>query len=766
MEIIKAKAEFDNHPRTVPSPAPLSMGAVGEQGARYTGYATGGPDPVEKGSLVDYWRLFFRHKVLLACLCIGGAIMGAAATLVQSPVYQAHTTIEIEDLNRDFLNMKQSGPVDDSSSTNALTDLQTQLQILQSETLIERTLDKLGISSLTALNPQTTPFSIWHPAQQTASRNKLIEAAGKSLKVTIASQTRLIEVNFQSTGPRIASGFANTLAAEFIDQNMQARGQVNQTTAAWLAAQLGELRTNLQHSDDALQAYARQNSLLYTGDKENVSTEKLRQLQAQVSQAQGDLATKESRFKIASTASPDTLPDVLNDASLRALRNKITDLKSQEANLATTFKPEYSKSQRLRAEIGTLEVELEHERSEIVARIANDYTESEQREALLSGAYNNQTKLVMRDSQKSIQYDILKREVDTNRQVYEAMLRRVKESSITSALKASNIRIIDPARTPEKPYKPSFPINTAAGILGGLMFGIAVVVIGERADQKLNQPGDAARLLGLPELGVVPRSSNKRLAAASSSKKRPANGVSLLAPRAVNLELSSNADAALADSFRFVLASLIFLQGKDLRRVLVVTSAGPNEGKTTTATNLSIALAKIGRKVLLIDGDIRKPSVHQVFGLERKAGLTDLINQILLDAPAADNALQGTDFANLFVLTSGPSIQTGIDLLFTASMPRLIAHYKEQFEMIVIDSPPLLHMPDARVLGRMADGVVLVTRAGQTLREAAVAARDRLQQDQTPVLGVILNDWNPKSSPDGYYGNYNAAVLKKYSNPR
>jgi capsular exopolysaccharide synthesis family protein len=681
---------------------------------------------------------------------------GAAATLVQSPVYQAHTSIEIEDLNRDFMNMKQVSPVDDSASTNALTDVQTQLQILQSETLIDRTLEKLGVNSLSALNPQTSRFPLWRPAAKAPTRTQLIEAAGKQLKVTVANQTRLIEVNFQSTDPRIASGFANTLAAQFIDQNMQTRGQLNQSTATWLTAQLTELRNNLQHSDDALQAYARQNSLLYTGDKENVSTEKLRQLQAQLSQAQGDLALKESRFKIASSAAPDTLPDVLNDASLRALRNKITDLKSQEANLATTFKPEYSKSQRTHAEIGTLEAAMERERSEIVTRIANDYMESEQREALLANAYNNQTKLVMQDSQKSIQYDILKREVDSNRQVYEAMLRRVKESSITSALKASNIRIIDPARMPEKPFKPSLPINTIAGLLGGLMLGIVTVVVRERADQKLHQPGDAGRLLGLPELGVVPRSPTRRIAPAAHETN------------ALEIEITSPTDVALADSFRFVLASIIFLQGKDVGGVLVVTSAGPNEGKTTSATNLAIALSKIGRKILLIDGDIRKPSVHAVFGLTNVIGLTDLMNQILLDESAADKALQKTDFETLHVLTSGPSIQTGIDLLFTASMPRLIAHYKLQFDMIIIDSPPLLHMPDARVLGRLADGVVLVTRAGHTLRESAIAACERLQQDQTPVVGVILNDWNPKSSPGGYYGNYNAAALKKQkqSDPR
>jgi succinoglycan biosynthesis transport protein ExoP len=716
-------------------------------------------DEIEKGSLLDYWRVLSRRRYLLISLAIAGALAGVLVSLSQSPVYQAHAGIEVQDLNQDFLNMKQVSQVEDSSPANALTDLQTQLQILQSETLIEQTLDKLNISSTSALDPTTTWLAKWRRPPPPSGRNQMIEAAAKKLKVTVTGQTRIIDVSFQSTDPAIASGFVNSIVSGFISQNLRVRGQLIQRTSTWLSQQLTSLRANLRRSDEALQAYARQSGLIYTGDKENVSTEKLRQLQAQLSQAQGDLALKEARFKIASTASPDTLTDVLNDNSLRALRNRITELRSREAQLATTFTPEYSKAKQTHAEIETMEAALAHERSEIVTRITNDYVEAEHRQGLLSDFYNNQVKLVMQDSQNSIQYDILKREVDTNRQTYESMLQRVKDSGITAALSTSNIRVVDPARTPEKPIRPILPLNAFAGLLSGLIVGIVVAVTSERADRKLHQPGDAGRLLGIPELGVIPRAD------------RFGRDASIATVSVLQGEDRGNAQIAawqvmptgFADSFRAVLVSILFAQGEESRSVLVISSAGPNEGKTTAATNLAVALAKIGQSVLLIDGDIRKPSVHKVFGLYNNIGVTNLMNQVIFDGAAADAATQETDFPDLRILTSGPPLQTGCDLLFTTSMPRLIAYYRERFDRIIIDSPPLLHMPDARMLGRMADAVVLVARAGHTLREAALAARERLMQDQTPVLGVILNDWDPKFSPDGYYGNYKDAVLKKYN---
>jgi capsular exopolysaccharide synthesis family protein len=735
-------------------------GGMPTRGAEYS-------EDVPPGSLIDYWRLIARRKFLLLAIATTGGVAGLLLAWGQQPVYRAHATLEVQDLNRDFLNMKAVTPVDPSSGTDGLTDLQTQVHILQSETLIDRTLQRLHIGSLDALDPPGSRITLWRPQPDTGGRDRLIETAAKDLTVGIAGQTRILEVSFESSNPRIAAGFANTLVDEFIDENSEARWKKGRNTSAWLSRQLEELRAELQRSDSALQAYARKEGLIYTNGQENVSASKLRQIQAEVSAAQADRVQKEARFKMASTTSPDTLADVLNDAGLRSVQASITDLRRQAAELAITFKPEYSKTKQIRAEIETLEAARDRLRTEIVSRIENDFQEAEHREAMLNTVYEDQVRQVMADSQKSIRYDILRHEVDTNRATYESMLQQVKEASIASALRATNIRVVDAARIPQKPFKPNIPMNVGGGFFAAAMLGVVVIVSRERTDQSLHQPGEASRLLGIPELGVIPKAARRKKGADARPISLLATPDFLPAGKVEEVVRWQNDPSQLADSFRAVLTSIIFSPRS--QNTLVITSAGPMEGKTTTAVNLAIALARIGQKVLLVDGDTRKPSVHKIFALENENGFSDLLGRETPDAKpdtgAADAAVRTTGVSNLCVLTSGSQVPSGCDLLFSTALPSLLRHYREKFDMVIIDTPPLMHMPDARLMGRMADAVVLVARAGRTQREAVSAASARLMQDHTRLLGVVLNDWNPRSSHDSFYGNYKSAVLKRYRTP-
>src|SRR3569833_65749 len=342
------------------------------------------------------------------------------------------------------------------------------------------------------------------------------------------------------------------------------------------------------------------------------------------------------------------------------------------------------------------------------------------------------------------------------------MLQQVKQSSIASALRASNIRVVDAARIPRAPYKPNTPLNVTGGFFAAGMLGMIVVVTRSRADRSLNHPGEASRLLGIQELGVIPKAGRRK---ASESRMVSVISKPNFLPPGKLEEVAGWQDdpTEMADSFRAVLASIIFSPHR--QRSLVITSAGPMEGKTTTAVNLAIALARIGQRVLLIDGDTRKPNLHSIFGLENENGFSDLLSKEEGAADAADSAVRSSGIQNLYVLTSGPQLPSNCDLLFSTALSGLIRHYREKYEMVIVDTPPMLHMPDARLMGRMADGVVLVARAGQTAREAISAASARLVQDRTKLLGVVLNGWNPQSSNDRFYGNYKSAVLKRYRTP-
>jgi capsular exopolysaccharide synthesis family protein len=710
----------------------------------------------QTGSVLDYWRILWRRKVALLVCGAVGLTGGIALTLSQTPMYRATTALEIQDNKNDALAAKLLNPTADSAPVDPLNDVPTQIRILQGKTLIERALNKAGMAQSEDAASAATETASWRrllPGKEN-DRDTLVERTEKRLKVSQSGQTRVIEVAFDATDPNVAARFANALTTEFIEQNLQARWEMSHRTTDWLLGQVDDLRSKLQHSEDALQKYARQKGLIYTGDKQSVSEDKLRELQMELSKAQEDRVAKQSRSEIAHSASTATIPEVLNDGNLRSIESNLTELHRQEAELAVTFKPDYAKAKRLRAEIEALESSLKGKRAQIVERVDNELQESQRREQLLSAAYARQTRSVVDDSEKAIQYDMLKREVDSNRQVYQAMLQRVKESSIAAAMKEANVRVLDPAKPPARPFKPVAPLNSGAGLICGLMIGAALILVRTRSDVSVQNPGDASMLLGVPELGVIPAAEVgvKRL----GTPTRLLLGEKQIETPGMQISGYTENSAVLADSFRSVLASILFAGARQRQRVLVVTSANPGEGKTTTATNLAATLANMNRKVLLIDGDIRSPRLHTTFGLDNSRGLTDVLQEIAIKGtPTIDTVIRETTIPNLDVLTSGPAVQAGADLLFSASMPALIAQCREKYSMVLIDTPPMLLMPDARALARVADGVVLIARAGRTGRDAIQAAHRRFVEDQIPVLGVVLNDWNAKMSPNNYYAGYN-----------
>ncbi len=734
-------------------------------------------DDAAPGGLLEYWNILRRRKGAVLLFAFAGVLLAVLVTLPQTPVYQARASLEIQAMNQDFLNMKQLNPVSEATDYFS-NDIQTHIKLLQSETLLERVAAKIKKEQTQELALPTGRLNSWRRAlrlpepKPADAREEALGFAQGSLKLRAAGQTRVVEILCDSTDPRLAAEFANTLGNEYIDQSMEARWEMNQRTSAWLARQLDDMRIKLERSEDQLQRYARLTGLLFTGDKDkqNVSEEKLRQLQEELSRAQADRIAKQSRYEMAQSAAPETLPDVLNDNSLREYQAKVTDLRRQEAELGATYKPGYDKVEKVKAQITALETALVRERKAIIERIRNDYEQAQRRETLLAASYTTQAKLVTAESEKSIQYNILKREVETTRQLYEGMLQRVKEAAIASAMRASNVRIVDMATAPKLPYKPRLSMNGMLGLLAGMFLGVAFVVMRERADRTIQAPGDTQFYLNLPELGVVPEAnshtrriiyrSRKAKALAAETEPQPAgSGVLTLrtgaaATERVELITHQRKRSMAAESFRVVLTSILFSGENGGRpRVLVLTSAGPTEGKTTVASNLAIALAEIRRKVLVIDADMRKPRMHHIFDVNNERGLSTILQERTLTDEAMQGMVQETSIPNLYVLPTGPTAATG--LLYSPVLGQLLKRCKKEFDMVLIDTPPMLQMPDARVVGREADAVVMVVRAGQTTRDAALAARERLTEDGTRMLGTILNDWNPKESPNGYYGYSN-----------
>lgn len=720
----------------------------------------------EAGFLLDYWRMLRRKKGTLTFIAAIGTAGGFLVTLPQTPVYQAKASVEIMGLNQNFLNVKESSPVNEGGTSPDLMDIQTQVTILRSDALTDRVLAKLNGDP--PANIQEGRVSAWRKLLNLPDpgpldpREQALDYVKKHYEVSARPNTRVIQVSAESTDPRLATDFANTLANEFIEQNLEARVNTTERTGNFLSKQLEEMRSRLERSESQLQEYARAAGLLFVADdKSNVSQDKLLQVQKDLSASRTDRIAKQSRWEMANTSPAEALPDILNDPMLRDYQTKLTDLDRQLAELRQTYTPEHAKVKRVQAQIASLQTALTRVRSDILKRIKNEYDEAQRREKLLDTDYVSQRGIVTGEGEKAIQYNILKREVDSNRQLYDAMLQQMKQATLASALRASNIRVVDPAKVPKLPYKPDVFLSSGLGLFAGMFLGVAFVILQERSDRSIQSPGETALYLNLPELGIVPFDHLPKVRiriAANADAANPAerSGVPALRDR-IELVTWQRKPSLMAESFRAALVSILFSgENGDRPRVMVIASSGPSEGKTTVVSNLGIAVAEVNQKVLLIDADLRKPRLHEVFNLPNKQGLSDLLRLKETSDRLPEGMIQPSGIPDLYVMTSGSTTSAATSLLYSNRMPELLRKLRAEFETILIDTPPMLHIPDARVLGRMVDQVILVVRSGKTTRDAATAAYQRFSEDGTRVLGTILNHWNPKHSANGYYGYYSS----------
>ena len=742
-------------------------------------------DDATGGNLLEYWHILRRRKGTIILFSVLGVLVGLLISLPQTPIYQASASIEIHGINENFMNLREVSPTMQGSSRYSLSDIETHVEVLQSRILIRKVVDKLKLQEKPEAVYGSGRLAAWKkalglppPAPESAYEQALAMAA-EDLSVRVLRDTRIIEIRTDSTDRRMAADFANTLADEYVQHSLEARWQATQRTGDWLSRQLGDLRIKLEKAEEKLQRYARESGLMFTSEHQSVAEERLRQLQTVLSQAQADRIAQQSRYELARTSPQDSLPEILDADNLGQYQMNLTELRRQLAELESTYMPAHPKVKIVQAQIGELEATIGRESKKILARIGNEYETALRREKLLAGDYGNQARLVSDQNEKSIQYNILKKEVEANRQLHDGLLQKVKEAGVASAMTASNIQLVDPASPPQLPYKPNHFLNSAMGLLAGVFLGVVFVLVREQVDRTLKRPGDAPFYLDVPELGVISASAADSASATPKRKKKVSIKLGLgngsrrqqtasnkrsLQPvkesllNSVELVTWQRKPSLQAECFRTTLTSILFAGQDGARpRVIVITSPLPEEGKTTVVSNIAIALAEINRPVLVIDADMRKPRMHEIFDIPNTWGLSDLL--------AGRNSLNGcpreafareTEIPDLYVLPSGPGARSISNLLHSPRTPELLERVRKEFDTVLIDTPPMMQIADARVLGQIADAVILVVRAGQTTRDTAKTAAARFDEDGTPVLGTVLNAWNPSLSGYGYYDDYYA----------
>jgi exopolysaccharide transport family protein len=711
----------------------------------------------EESALRDYLRVLIKRKwvVITSLVVIFFAV--AIASLRSIPIYEAEGSIAINKMDSAALTFKDSanGGMDYYDPT----DLDTEVSIVKSDLLALQVIKQLNLDKRPEFGgsggPPASGLGLTTDALQpdSARTSAMLSAFKGNLRVSLRPNTRIIEVHYRSADKELAARVVNSLINTYIEQNFKTRFESTMQASDWLSKQLVDLQMKVETSQEKLVRYQKEHEILGIDDKQNITTAKLDELNKELTAAESHRMEKESIYRMVQSSDPDTAlaaassagPSpgnaVSNSTLLDKLRGQRADLKIQVAELNTQFGPSYPKLAQLNNQLKEIETQIQAELSKIAARVRGEYLASLQREKMLGDAMEKQKQEANKLNESAITYSLLKRDVETNRTLYEGLLEKLKEAGVTAGLRSNNFRPVDMARVPTEPTEPNIPRNLSFAFALGLTTGVALAFLLEGIDNTVRTPEQAQVISGLPSLGMIPlgsrtgaESGRARLALASSKE-------------AVELITQSRPQSQMAESYRALRTSLLLTSVGAPPKVILITSALPQEGKTTTSINSAIVLAQKGTRVLLIDADLRRPAIHKTLGMGPRSGLSNVltgsinVQQAIVRSPL---------LPSLYVLPAGPSPPNPAELLASSAMKDVLEELRNQFDHIVIDTPPTLSVTDAVVMSTRSDAVVLVIRSGHTTKQALRRSRDILLQVNAKVSGVLLNAVD-LSSPDYYY---------------
>jgi polysaccharide biosynthesis transport protein len=702
--------------------------------------------PQREPHLYDYLLILRKHQWLILSFLLAVVTIVAIATFRMQPVYVATTRIELDRENANIL------PFQGTDSYDVLMDLdnyiETQSKILTSETLALQTIRNNGLSArpeFSSPNGPSEAIAIGSLANQKRPP-ELGEFLG-SLSVRRVPNSHLMDVSFESTDPQLAARIVNAHITSYIDQNIRSKFEATTRASVWLTDQLTELKIRVQKAEDARIAYERQNQIWTLDDKQNITSQRLSDINKQLTDAQSERMKKESLYEFAKSGNLDAVPQVQSNTVLTEVFKKRSEVSSEYTDALNQYGPNFPKVQRLQAQLKDFDQSIEKEKKNILAVLESDYREARQRESLLTQALDQQKTETNHMAEKLVEYNILKREAEANKTLYEGLMTKLKETAISQGLRSSNIRVVDPAMIPSTPARPAKARNLALGLVVGLVGGIGLALLREYLDNTVKTPDDVEMLARLPSLAVVPQFTGSN----GHAKKRgllqdfAANGHE----KRIELVAQHLPKSQMSEAFRALRTSILLSQADHPPQVILVTSALPREGKTTAAANLAVTLAQLGDSTVIVDADLRKPGIGRLLNLGdgKYAGLSSYLAGVSsLDLVCVPHPA----IPNLVVIPTGPLPPNPADLLSSHKLADAIAELRTKFKFIVLDSPPVMAASDAVILSVQTDGVLLVVRSGETPKEAFTRTRDLLNSVKCRILGVVLNAVDA-SAPDYYY---------------
>jgi exopolysaccharide transport family protein len=686
--------------------------------------------------LTDYVRVLYKRRWTALGALFAVILTATVYSFTATPVYEARAKLLIDVENPNVVDFKEVIEQD-----RARADYyQTQFNLLQSRSLARRTLESLKLWD--ALAPPAgagkdsasdtvarwvstalgrTPAARREP-DETTRQSAAMDTLIRNLVVAPLRNSRIVDLSYRSPDPDQAAALVNAHAHAYIEQNLEFKFLSSKEATDWLAQRLGEQRHAVEASESALQQYREKNDAVPLGTQENIVVQKLSDLSAAVTRAKTERIEREALHnQLVSIqhdrVALDTFPAVLSNTFIQAQKAELANLQRQEAALSDRLGDRHPDIIKMKTSIQAAESKLQGEIEKVVQSIRNQYLSALAQEQSLTSALDSQKREALSMNRKAIEYSVLQREVESSRQIYDSLLQRAKETGISGELRTSNVRIVDLAETPTKPVSPRRGLNILLGLLGGIMFGGCLAFFLEYVDNRIKSPDELKQHLGLPALGLIPAIAAKVLQ----------NGQSPLMNRGV--------PPSFAEAMRTLRTNVLFSSAVDGGKSLVVTSTGPGEGKTLVASNLAIAFAQAGQRVLIIDADMRRPRVHEVLSLPQEPGLSN----VLVGSVKASEAIKATGITGLWILASGRTPPNPPELLGSQRFRDLLDSLRDHFDWVIVDTPPVMAVSDAALIAHFATGVVYVVGAEMTSRFAAQSGLEQLQSARAHVVGAVLN---------------------------
>lgn len=714
----------------------------------------------------DYIRVILKHQwtilTVFAVIVVSVTIFSFTAT----PIYKGTTKIIIEKENPKVVSFQEVMSVDSSG----LDYYQTQYKIIESRAVANEVIKRLkldqneefvskpGLFSAiweTVISPITYVKSFLRTEKAEVPSGEglaepyspLVDSFITRVKVSPIRNSRLVDVSFEAKDPVLAARITNTVARAYIDLSLQTKLKATTDAVNWLNQQVEQEKKKVEKAEQNLLQYKQQQGIVtdFSSNVETITAQKLAELNKQVVEATSRRVEAETRFRQAKQLeqNPDSMgsiPEVLQNALIQDIKRQEVEIHKRLSELSKRYGVNHPQIIALNNELKSLNIRRTAEIGRVVSALQNEYRVALAKEQSLKGALGQQKGETLSMNEKAIDYNVLKREAETSREMFDVLIKRFKETSLTEDIRTGNIRIIDPAEIPKSPVRPKKAQNILLAIVVGLSMGVGLAFFLEYMDSTIKLPDEINQLLKIPYLGPVPALASDGDSEGTVKDRKPEEDlITLLSPK-----------STASESYRGIRTSLLLSSADHSPQVILICSSGPREGKTITTANIAVTMAQAGGKVLVLDCDLRRPRLHKLFRTERDKG----ISNILAGSCSMEEAVVHTGIANVDLIPCGPIPPNPSEILSSRHMKELIEQARSRYERIIIDSPPITAVTDAVILSSFVDGVVVVIRAGETHREIIKNGIFQLKAVNARILGAVLNSVDMGRDSYYYYQYY------------